>query len=119
MSGRAPEPENYVPDIGDVVFLNFDPQRGREQAGRRPALVLSPREYNEKTSLALCCPITSRAKGYPFEVAIENNPDVTGVVLSDHIKSFDWRSRNAALRGAVGQDVLDDVRANIATLIAL
>ncbi|HEX3465966.1 MAG TPA: endoribonuclease MazF [Candidatus Elarobacter sp.] len=119
MSRNTPEPEDYVPDVGDIVFLNFNPQRGRGQAGRRPALVLSPREYNAKTSLAICCPITSRAKGYPFEVAIENNPDVTGVVLSDHVKSFDWRARTAARRGAVEQGVLDEVRANIAALIEL
>lgn len=119
MSADAPDPEKYVPGVGDIVFLSFDPQRGRKQAGRRPALVLSPRDYNEKTSLVLCCPIASRAKGYPFEVIIQNNPDVTGVVLSDHIKSLDWRSRNAARRGAVEQDVLDDVRGNVAALIGL
>jgi mRNA interferase MazF len=86
---------NYYPDRGDVVWLDFDPQAGHEQAGRRPALVLSPQSYNRKTSLLLLCPITSKAKGYPFEVAIPDKFGVNGVVLSDQVKSMDWVARRA------------------------
>ena len=87
----------YVPDRGDIVWLTFDPRAGREQAGRRPALILSPASYNGKVGLALACPITSRVKGYPFEVPLPRSLAVSGVVLSDHIKSLDWRARKAEL----------------------
>jgi mRNA interferase MazF len=83
----------YVPDRGDVVHISFDPQAGREQAGRRPAFVLSPRSYNERVGLALFCPITRRVKGYSFEVEIPEGHPVIGVVLADQIKSLDWRAR--------------------------
>ena len=86
---------NYIPDAGDLIWLTFDPPAGREQAGRRPALVLSPAAYNEITSLALVCPITSRVKGYPFEVSLPEGLPVSGVVLSDHLKSLDWKERKA------------------------
>ena len=86
--------QNYVPSRGDIVWLSFTPQAGREQAGHRSALVLSPRAYNGKTSLALMCPITSRVKGYPFEVALPSPSTVSGVVLADQIKSLDWRARH-------------------------
>lgn len=79
----------YVPDKGDLIWLDFNPQVGREQAGRRPALVLSPKPYNEKTSLAIVCPITSQIKGYPFEVPLPKNLPLAGVILSDHVKSLD------------------------------
>jgi mRNA interferase MazF len=84
-----------VPDRGDIVWLSFTPQSGREQSGRRPALVISPREYNEKTNLALFCPITSRVKDYPFEVKLPGNLEISGVILSDQIKSLDWKTRKA------------------------
>ena len=84
-----------VPDLGDLVWLSFSPQAGHEMSGRRPALVLSPRSYNEKTGLALACPVTSRAKGYPFEVNLPPGGSVTGVVLADQIKCVDWRARRA------------------------
>ena len=87
--------QNYVPSRGDIVWLSFTPQAGREQAGHRPALVLSPKAYNEKTSLALMCPITSRVKGYPFEVTLSSPSTVSGVILADQIKSLDWRARQA------------------------
>ncbi|MFN2240525.1 MAG: endoribonuclease MazF [Thermoanaerobaculia bacterium] len=87
----------YVPERGDLVWLSFDPQAGREQAGRRPAVVLSPRVYNAKTNLAICCPVTSRVKGYPFEVAIPDGLPVEGVVLSDQFESLDWVERKAEL----------------------
>jgi mRNA interferase MazF len=108
----------YVPDSGDVVWLTFDPQTGHEQRGRRPALVLSPRSYNDKASLALLCPITTRAKGYPFEVAIQT-PAVTGVVLADHLKSLDWTQRQARLIVRAPDDVLTDVRERIRPLLGL
>ena len=87
----------YVPRRGDAVSLNFNPQSGHEQAGRRPALVLSPEEYNRKTGLAIFCPITSQVKGYPFEVKLPAGLPVTGVVLADQVKSLDWQVREAAL----------------------
>lgn len=85
----------YVPEQGDVIWLNFNPQAGYEQAGRRPALILSPARYNQKVSLAICCPITNQEKGYPFEVKIPSGQPVTGVILADHIKNLDWRIRQA------------------------
>jgi mRNA interferase MazF len=87
----------YVPRRGDAVWLNFNPQSGHEQAGRRPALVLSPEEYNRKTGLAVFCPITSHVKGYPFEVKLPAGLPVTGVVLADQVKSLDWQVRETAL----------------------
>jgi len=86
---------SYVPQRGDLVWLTFDPQAGHEQAGRRPAVVLTPQAYNEKVGLAVFCPITSRRKGYPFEVEIPEGLDVHGVILGDQIKSLDWKSRRA------------------------
>ncbi|HNX60292.1 MAG TPA: endoribonuclease MazF, partial [Spirochaetota bacterium] len=83
--------KKYIPDRGDVVWLNFTPQSGHEQMGKHPALVLSPKEYNEKTGLAIFCPITSKEKGYPFEVKIKAK-NVSGVVLSDQVNSLDWKS---------------------------
>jgi mRNA interferase MazF len=88
-------PKAYAPERGDVVWINFDPQAGHEQAGRRPALVLSPLEYYEKSGLAILCPITSRAKGYPFEVVLPPGMTVSGVILCDQVKSVDWKARNA------------------------
>jgi mRNA interferase MazF len=85
--------KKYVPDRGDIIWLNFNPQTGHEQNGRRPALVISPRAYNEKVNLGLFCPITSKEKNYPFEVHIKNKK-ITGVVLSDQIKSLDWTKRD-------------------------
>ncbi len=82
----------YCPRQGDVVWMSFDPRAGREQAGRRPALVVSPERYNRKVGLALFCPITSHKKGYPFEVAIPEGLDISGVILSDQVKSLDWKA---------------------------
>lgn len=105
----------YVPDAGDIVWLNFTPQAGQEQAGHRPALVLSPAAYNDKTSLMICCPMTSQIKNYPFEVQITGNP--RAVVLADQLKSLDWRVRKATRKGTVSHDELADVRAKIIALI--
>lgn len=107
----------YVPERGDVVFLNFDPQLGHEQKGHRPALVLSPKAYNQKVGLALMCPITSKRKGYPFEVPLPAELELSGVVLSDQIKSLDWRERKAIFHQKVTSNVLAHTIARIQTLL--
>ena len=108
-------PRGYVPDAGDIVWLNFTPQAGHEQAGHRPALVLSPASYNHKTSLLVCCPLTTQIKNYPFEVFIGGSPP--SAVLADQVKSLDWRSRNARRKGRVTSEQLGEVRAKIRALI--
>ena len=108
---------SYVPNTGDLIWLTFDPQAGREQAGRRPALVLSPAVYNEKTNLALVCPISSRVKGYPFEVSLPEGLAISGVVLSDHLKSLDWKQRKAEFAARVPAEVVSDVLARLAPLL--
>ena len=107
----------FVLDAGDIVWLQFDPQADHEQAGHRPALVLRPAAYNGKTGLMLCCPMTSRIKGYPFEVVVSEEPP--GAVLADQVKSLDWRARKATGRGKVSPAVLADVQAKIRALIGL
>lgn len=108
-------PAAPVPEAGDIVWLHFDPQAGHEQAGHRPALVLSPAAYNGRTGLMICCPLTTRIKGYPFEVAIARRPDA--VVLADQVKSLDWRARRATLKGRVAPAELEQVRAKLRALI--
>jgi len=108
---------NYIPERGDIIWINFTPQSGREQAGHRPALVVSPKLYNQKVGLALCCPITSQVKGYPFEVLLPKINKVSGAVLSDHIKSLDWRARKAEFSSRVSRDILDEVISKITPLI--
>lgn len=105
----------YIPDAGDIVWLEFDPQAGHEQAGHRPALVLSPASYNGKTSLMVCCPLTTRIKGYPFEVALAGKPD--SVVLADQVKSLDWRARRATRKGRASWSELEEVRAKLRALV--
>ena len=107
----------FVPDTGDFVWLTFDPQSGREQAGRRPALVLSPKMYNARSGLALVFPITKQAKGYPFEVAVPAGYETTGVILVDHLKSIDWKARHAERLGRCTDEVLEEVRARLAPLL--
>ncbi len=107
----------HAPDSGDIVWLAFTPQAGHEQAGRRPALALSPRLYNGKTGLALFCPITSRVKGYPFEVALPAGSSVTGVVLADQVKSLDWRARQADFACRAPPAVIDEVVDKIEALL--
>jgi mRNA interferase MazF len=109
----------YVPDAGDLVWLTFDPQAGHEQRGRRPALVLSPRIYNTRVGLAIACPVTSHAKGYPFEVALPAGGTIGGVVLADHVKSVDWRARRAKLVERVPDAVVDDVRERLRPLLGM
>ena len=107
------------PSQGDIVWLDFNPQVGREQANRRPALVLSPLEYNSQVRLALVCPITNRVKGYPFEVALPDGLVVSGVVLADQVKSFDWQLRNAQFICKAPDAVLREVVAKIKALLPL
>ena len=106
----------YVPAAGDIVWLNFTPQAGHEQAGHRPALVVSPATYNNKASLMICCPMTTQIKNYPFEVLVAGAPP--SVVLADQVKSFDWRVRKAKRKGAVSAEELAEVRAKIVALIS-
>jgi len=107
----------YVPDSGDIVWLQFDPQAGHEQAGHRPALVLSPARYNQLRGMMICCPMTSRIKGYPFEVVVSEEPP--SVVLADQVKSLDWRARKAVHKGKAPPAVLAEVRAKIRALFDL
>ena len=107
----------WTPDSGDIVWLHFDPQAGHEQAGHRPALVLSPARYNGPRGMMLCCPMTTRIKGYPFEVVVSDDPP--SAVLADQIKSLDWRARKAKLKGQVPSDVLADVRAKLKALLLI
>jgi mRNA interferase MazF len=109
----------YVPDVGDLVWLNFSPQTGHEQAGRRPAVVLSPRRYNEKAGLALTCPVTSRSKGYPFEVALPASLRIRGVILADQLKSLDWQKRQAQRVGRLPPETLAHVRQRISVVLGL
>jgi mRNA interferase MazF len=108
---------DYVPDRGDIVWLQFDPRAGHEQAGRRPAFVVSPRAYNRKVGLALFCPISSRVKGYPFEVALSEGGKVDGVILSDQMKSLDWRARKASRLDRATDDIVQEVTGRILTLV--
>jgi mRNA interferase MazF len=106
----------YVPDAGDIVWLQFSPRAGHEQAGHRPAIVLSPLSYNRKTGLMLWCPVTTKVKHYPFEVAIAGNP--SSAALADQIKSFDWRARGAKPKGKIGALELAEIRGKATALLA-
>jgi mRNA interferase MazF len=108
----------YVPDRGDVVALTFDPQAGHEQAGRRPAVVLSPAIYNDRSGLAVFVPVTSQIKGYPFEVAIPSGLPISGVVLADQLKSLDWRARKAKHITKLPSHVLREVLQKATALLA-
>jgi mRNA interferase MazF len=107
----------YIPDAGDIVWVNFDPQVGHEQAGRRPAVVLSPKIYNDISSLAVMCPITSRSKGFKFEVEVAQSGPIRGVVLADHVRSLDWRRRDTQWAGRASSAMLQEVRVAIAVLL--
>lgn len=108
--------KNYIPDRGDLVWISFNPQKGREQSNKRPAVVLSPAAYNKKSSLALMCPITSQVKGYPLETPIKGNK-ILGVVLVDQIRSLDWRARKASFIERVKPETLFEVQEKILTLL--
>ena len=112
------KPRAYVPECGDVVWITLNPQAGREEAGRRPALVVSPQSYNTKVGLAVFCPVTSQIKGYPFEVLIPAGLPVTGAILSDQVKSLDWRARKAELICALPARTISEVLEKLATLLA-
>jgi mRNA interferase MazF len=109
---------DYIPERGDIVWLNFNPQAGHEQGRRRPALVISPRVYNEKVGLALVCPITSKVKGYPFEVPLHVSAKVSGVVLADQIKSLDWQVRKAEFVCKAPDDIMEEVLDKIQVLVS-
>jgi mRNA interferase MazF len=108
----------FIPDAGDVVWLEFSPQAGDEQAGHRPVLVLSPAAYNSKTGTMVCCPMTTQIKGYPFEVVIHAE-GANSAVLSDQVKNLDWRARKATPKGRASAGELDEVRAKIAALLGI
>ena len=107
----------YIPERGDAVWITLDPHAGHEQAGRRPALVLSPSAYNGRVGLALLCPITSQLKGYPFEVPLPAGLPVTGVVGADQVKSLDWRARKASRIGAIPEEVVAEVVRRLQALL--
>lgn len=107
-----------TPNRGDIVWVSLTPHAGHEQSGRRPALVLSPAAYNRKVGLALLCPITAQAKGYPFEVRVPDGLPVAGVILSDQVKSLDWRARKAETACAVSSKTVQDVLAKLSALLA-
>lgn len=109
----------YVPDVGHLIWIDFDPSVGREQAGRRPAIVLSPAVYNSKTSLAIVAPITNQKKGYPFEVELPPKSRLTGVVLSDHLKNLDWNQRHATFAGVAPPAVITAIQQRLVHLLAL
>ncbi len=108
----------YIPERGDIVWLDFDPQTGHEQAGRRPALVISPYSYNQKVGLAIFCPITNQEKDFPFEVKLPKNLKAKGVILSDQVKNLDWQQRNVKFLCKVSVEVLEEVFGKIETLIS-
>ncbi|MBC7753072.1 MAG: endoribonuclease MazF [Moraxellaceae bacterium] len=107
---------SYIPHRGDIIWLNFTPQAGHEQMGTRPALILSPEKYNKKTGLAVCCPITSNIKGYPFEVVVSGKK-IKGAVLSDHLKNLDWKIRKAKFIEKASDDVVKQCSLKISALI--
>ena len=110
-------PSAWVPDRGDLVWLRFTPRVGPEQSGHRPAFVVSPRAYNAKVGLALCCPVTSRVKGYPFEVVLPDDGATNGAILADQLKSLDWRARDAKPIERAPRAVIDEVTARIVALV--
>ena len=106
----------YTPDRGDFIWLNFTPHAGHEQAGKRPALVLSPKEYNKKTNLLIACPVTSKVKGYPFEVEVSGKK-INGAILSDQVKSLDWRVRKATFAEKAVDSVISETQTKLLLLI--
>jgi mRNA interferase MazF len=110
--------QTYVPQYGNVVRITLNPQAGHEQAGRRPAVVLSPKNYNGKTGLAILCPITNQIKGYPFEVIIPAGLPVAGAILSDQVKSLDWRARNAEFLCTLPAETISEVLQKLTTLVS-
>jgi mRNA interferase MazF len=108
---------NYAPDAGDLVWLDFDPQAGRDQAGRRPALVLTRKAYNSRSGLAIVRPVTSKVKGYPLEVVLPTNSAVHGVALADHARSLDWNARRVEFIARAPVDVVEEVLEKLEALL--
>jgi len=111
------KPYSYIPSKGDLIWLSFNPQTGHEQSGHRPAIVISPKEYNEKVGLALCCPITSKIKNYPFEVRISIKNKIDGAILSDQVKSLDWITRNAQFIAKAPKGIIEEIKNKLVLLI--
>lgn len=109
--------ESYIPERGDAVWINLDPQAGHEQSGRRPAVILSPKAYNGKVGLVILCPITNQIKGYPFEVPLPPSLSVSGVILSDQAKNLDWRARNVELICKLPVSTLAEALGKLSTLL--
>lgn len=107
--------KRYIPDVGDVVWINCDPSVGNEHKKRRPAVILSPKQYNRLTNLCICCPMTSKQKGYPFEVVIDNE----SIVLSDQVKSLDWVSRKAEYKTKIDTELLSEIKSKVAILLQI
>jgi len=110
--------KRYVPQRGDVIWITLNPQAGHEQAGRRPALVLSPGTYNGKVGLAILCPLTNQIKGYPFEVLVPSGLSITGAILADQVKNLDWRARSAELICSLPRRTVVEVLQKLATLLS-
>ncbi|MDD5389180.1 MAG: endoribonuclease MazF [Gallionellaceae bacterium] len=111
-------PARYVPEAGDIVWMDFTPQSGHEQAGRRPAVVLSPKTYNGRAGLLICVPVTNQIKGYPFEVKL-TGAGATGAALADQVKSLDWRSRQAERKGITTPEELAEIKAKVGALLRI
>ena len=109
--------KKYIPEKGDIVLLDFNPQSGKEQAGKRPAVVISPKAYNAKVGLAIFCPITSKIKDYPFEVVLPKNLKTKGVILADHLKNLDWQARNSVFLEKLPIDCLQEILNKLVVLI--
>lgn len=110
--------KKYIPDQGDLIWIEFNPQAGHEQAGLRPAIVVSPASYNGVIGLAVLCPITSKVKGYPFEVLLPKKSKITGAILSDQVKNLDWRIRNARFASKAPAEIIKEVIEKIHAIIA-
>jgi mRNA interferase MazF len=110
---------DYCPDAGDLVWIDLNPTLGHEQSGHRPAIVLTPRQYNVRSGLCIICPITSRARGYPFEVAIPAGHGISGIILVDQVRSVSWEKRYVKRAGVAPIQLLDDVRERLAALLQI
>jgi mRNA interferase MazF len=115
----ATKSADYCPDAGDLVWIDLDPTLGHEQSGHRPAIVLTPRQYNVRSGLCIICPITSRARGYPFEVAIPHRHAISGVILVDQVRSLSWEKRYVKMAGAATIELLNEVRERLAVLLEI
>jgi mRNA interferase MazF len=109
--------KDYIPERGDLIWLHFTPQSGSEQSGRRPALVMSHKSYNAKVGMLIACPVTTKIKGYPFELPLSQDSSIDGVILSDQIKSLDWKSRKAEFICKTSDNLIANVLAKISMLI--